>query len=83
MPAWFETLEEIKAAFIGHITTKGAGGYACSKAKLVPIHGSENAPLGRVASMLQSVCEAHSLPVKVEPVPSALIQTPDSKCGHS
>ena len=83
MPSWFETPEEVKAAFMGHVTTRFDGKWPCSKAILVPIPGAADAPVGKVAAILQSICENHGLPLQVTSAASALIQTPDSKCGHS
>jgi hypothetical protein len=82
MPSWFETPEEVKAAFIGHVTTKVAGEFVCGKAELIPIYGAGEAPVGRVASALQSLCNEHGLNMQVSAEPACLIQEVDSKCGH-
>jgi hypothetical protein len=79
MPSWLETPEEIKAAFIGHRTSVAD----CAQAKLISIEGAESVLLKSVAARLQSVCSEHGMPLTVTAAEPSLIQTPDSKCGHT
>lgn len=79
MPSWLEAQTEVDAAFYGHVSTKISGEYPCMKAEIVPIYGSENAPLAKVAAFVQALADKHDLPIKVTPDPA---QIADSKCGH-
>jgi hypothetical protein len=79
MPSQFEMQAEVEAAFIGHVTSND---YACIKANLVPIPGTENAPIGKVVDALQLIIDEYKLPLQVELSEPALVQLPDAKCGH-